>query len=656
MPIVKPKWKKRLAATLCSMLLLCAALPITAFADDVHIATAYQPFMYFEKYNDGYWSDLGTPPHSVVETGQPAYCLQMSLESPYGDGYDATDGTQYYTPTILNGLKAILAHGYPASNGGFNDNQAQYATANAIRYFLAENGIQEMPYYLRDTGNSRPKPGYEALFAWCLELLEYGRHPDTYHSINFSSSDMTLESQDTSFVGDVRVSFTGLTGGYALDASAFPAGTSITGYTGSSGDTLHISVPEEYEESAFPLRASGVYDSTEAVLFFYAPTTYGQQRVVTCTIDMQSTTVDSGMTVRTPKAPIRTGTIQLTKVDENGVPMQGISFALYDSGKNEIQNGQTDANGAVSFEVPIGDYFYAETATLPHLVLDSTLYPVSVTEGGQLVAKTVVNEFARGNLKIVKRDAYEDTPLSGAGFRLLDSDGQQMAEGYADANGELTFESLLYGSYSYQEFAPPKGYELDDAVYPFSITEHGVTVTQERDNLRRPGTLEVKKQDHNGTPLAGASFLLEYSTDNGASWTAVFSREGDNVQPGGCTSPRLADGQLTTGESGNVTFSGLRADSSILYRLTETKAPDGHSLLGSPLYIGTLPVEIAGTAEDTETVDGVTYCYTLYVTVTDDPLFRLPETGGAGFAWLPLVMGFMAMPYIILKRKDEIET
>lgn len=107
--------------------------------------------------------------------------------------------------------------------------------------------------------------------------------------------------------------------------------------------------------------------------------------------------------------------------------------------------------------------------------------------------------------------------------------------------------------------------------------------------------------------LLCAAFLLEYSTDNGASWTAVFSREGDNVQPGGCTSPRLADGQLTTGESGNVTFSGLRADSSILYRLTETKAPDGHSLLGSPLYIGTLPVEIAGTAVDTETVDGVTF-------------------------------------------------
>ena len=80
MPIVKSKWSKRLAVTLCTLLLFCAAIPVTAFADDLHIATAYQPFMYFEKY-DGVWGDLGTPPHSVVETGQPAYCLQMSI--PY---------------------------------------------------------------------------------------------------------------------------------------------------------------------------------------------------------------------------------------------------------------------------------------------------------------------------------------------------------------------------------------------------------------------------------------------------------------------------------------------------------------------------------------------------------------------------------------------
>ncbi len=142
-----------------------------------------------------------------------------------------------------------------------------------------------------------------------------------------------------------------------------------------------------------------------------------------------------------------------------------------------------------------------------------------------------------------------------------------------------------------------------------------------------------------------------------SSWnTPQTTGDGDNIQAGGCTSSGLSDGQLTTGDGGIVTFSGLRADSEILYRLTETQAPVGHSLLGSPLYVGTLPVEISGEAADSETVDGVTYCYTLYVTATDDPLFRIPETGGAGFAWLPLFMGFMTMPYIITKRKDESET
>lgn len=92
--------------------------------------------------------------------------------------------------------------------------------------FLAENGIQEMPAFLRDTNNSRPKPGYEALFNWCLQLLEYGRHPGTDRSITFSPSDLTLEFTETAFEGDTTVTLTNLNGGYTLDTSAFPAGRS----------------------------------------------------------------------------------------------------------------------------------------------------------------------------------------------------------------------------------------------------------------------------------------------------------------------------------------------------------------------------------------------------------------------------------------------
>lgn len=845
MPLAKNKWRRSIAVLLCAMLIFSTAFSFTAFADNA-VVTSGSMYSYFQTFSSkGQWVDVMTPSHWITDTGEVAYCLQTSKDSPYNSGYHTVEGSDYYDQRTLTGLYAILENGYPVTTGGFSDEQARYATANAIRFWCAENYCEGMPQYLNLNVNGdwiRGKYGYEDLYNWCLGLVQKARNQATSSpstgSISFSPTSLTLteDANGNYFVGSATVSKS-ISGSYGLSHN-LPDGSSITGYSGNSGDRLSIQIPTDYGEQSFTITVYGSHSANTAKLFFWQPDAYNQQRVVTCVLDTDSTYVEANMTVITPKATPKNGSIQLTKLDEGGNPLPGVSFALYDSTKQQISSGTTDGSGIIIFaDLPLGSYYYAETAALPGYVLDSTLYPTSISEGGQLVTVTATNILARGNvsvlktdetgaplggvhftltnsagqivaegdtpddgkltfsglllgsytlqetatvpgyvldttpipvevtehgqtvtvnatnlfargnvsvlktnvetgaalpgvhftltdncgqivsegdtpddgaltfsglqlgsytlqetatvegfvlnsdpipvevaehgqtveismtntpirgnLKIVKRDAYEDIPLSGAGFRLFDSGGHLIDEGYTDANGELTFESLLYGSYQYQEFAPPKGYKLDDTVYPFSIMEHGVTITQERDNLRRPGTLEVKKQDQNGKPLVGAAFLLEYSTDNGASWTAVFSRSGDDVQTGGCTSSGLSDGQLTTGDSGSVTFSGLRADSSILYRLTETQAPVGRSLLGSPLYVGTLPVEISGTAEDSETVDGVSCCYTLYVTATDDPLFRLPETGGAGFAWLPYVMGFLTMPYIITKRKDERET
>jgi hypothetical protein len=150
---------------------------------------------------------------------------------------------------------------------------------------------------------------------------------------------------------------------------------------------------------------------------------------------------------------------------------------------------------------------------------------------------------------------------------------------------------------------------------------------------------------------------LEYSTDSGSTWTPVRSCSGESPEAGGSTSSGLENGQLTTDSTGSVTFGGLRADGAILYRLTETRAAPGYSLLGAPLYTGTLPVETGhSNIEDSETVDGVTYGYTLYVTATDSPTFRLPETGGGGFGLLPVFLSILAIPTIFMKRKDERES
>ena len=332
-----------------------------------------------------------------------------------------------------------------------------------------------------------------------------------------------------------------------------------------------------------------------------------------------------------------------------------------------------DAGGDVIF--PIGtvkitevtaptSYVPTDTVLLAHITQDSSgaaaVWHWATDAGGvisyEAEGATVENRLIRGNLEVIKKDKYEDIYLSGAGFRIYDSEGHQVADGYTDTNGKLTIKDLPYGEYTYQEFKTPKGFKLDETVYSFSITEDGATVTHTRVNERRPGTIEVKKQDADGNPFAGVAFLLEYSTDNGSTWLPVFSRAEDekNITRGGCTSPGLTDGQLVTDDTGKVRFTGLRADSKILYRLTETAAPEGYALVAGSLYVGTLPVESTNIyASDAEVFGNKAFVYSLYVTATDDPVFRLPETGSSGFGYLPLAMLLCAAPIPIITKKSK---
>ena len=294
--------------------------------------------------------------------------------------------------------------------------------------------------------------------------------------------------------------------------------------------------------------------------------------------------------------------------------------------------------------MPLGDYYYEEINTLDGYVLDNTRYSVSLVSSGQTVEVIMTNSRFRAKLVIVKQDGETKTPLSGAGFRLFNASGEIVGEGCTDENGQITFENLKKGSYTYQEYEAPPGYALDDTVYPLDITEHGKTITVTVDNTaiptERDGIITVMKKSPDGSILTGAEYLLEYSTDNGTSWQPVFTRTGESIEAGGCTSSALNNGRLSVSSAGIATFSGLKADRSIIYRLTETKAPDGCTLLAEPLYTGTLPVKVdkSFSSDDCEVIDGENYCYTLYVTAVNGAMYRLPNTGGSGFAYIPIVL------------------
>ena len=317
--------------------------------------------------------------------------------------------------------------------------------------------------------------------------------------------------------------------------------------------------------------------------------------------------------------------------------------------------GDTAADGTLTLSnIPVGWYTLAETATVSGYVLDETRTEVHITENGQIVELHLQNDPIHSTLEIIKKDAHEDIALMGAGYRLFDSTGAQVAEGFTDASGKVSFPELPCGQYVYQEFKAPKGYLLDENRYPVSITENGTTITETRTNERRPGTLVLTKQNANGSPLAGAAFLLEYSTDQGSTWQPVFAPAGEELTSGSCTAPGLENGQLTTGADGKAVFTGLRADGSILYRLTETKAPPGMTLMADSIVVGTLPAESDNVnAEDTELIDGHAYHYTLNITATNSFQYRLPETGRSGFIFLPVFLLLLTAPVITFKFKSK---
>ena len=358
------------------------------------------------------------------------------------------------------------------------------------------------------------------------------------------------------------------------------------------------------------------------------------------------------------------GQIQLEKWALNTVsvekqPEQGATFAVwlqsagsYDRAKESERDIITigkDGKG-VSKNLPYGTYCIQQRTGWAGYDRDETVYGVTISEDGQTVRKDnaghdliLYNNIWTGTLSILKVDGADNTPLSGAVFTLTGSDGS----GYTLTTGEdgiVTFENLVFGvTYAWKEIQAPKGYLLsEDNTGIWSVEEPNAEIQITAEDSRRPGSITVTKENTDGDPLFGCTFLLEYL--EGDTWKPVFQSE--ELAVGGCSSQGLTDGCLTTDESGAVTFSGLWADEVIQYRLTEVAAPEGYELLSEPVYEGTLPIsadpdEIA--LEPEEVLDGTAYFYNLPITVQNGHIYTLPMTGGSGVPWMPLGLIVLAL-------------
>jgi len=272
----------------------------------------------------------------------------------------------------------------------------------------------------------------------------------------------------------------------------------------------------------------------------------------------------------------------------------------------------TNADGKAGYYLDPGTYWAKETGDEhgrfedEYWMVDETVQKFEI-KPHEDVSITFTN-VQYGKLKITKT-VEGGGSVEGWQFKITDAEGTVLdgAPFATDEDGIILTGNLLPGQYTVEELLP------EDSLYACKgDNPQTVTITQGEVaevafvNALRTGKVTVEKIDITGSPLAGATFRLEWSAE-GSLWYPVTYSE--SIVRGGCSNPDVVDGCLTTGADGILEWDSLYPG--LQYRLTETKAPDGYKLLEKAAYEGEL------LSDD----------LAIIVRVTNARTFTMPDTG-----------------------------
>ncbi len=507
--------------------------------------------------------------HVKYVDGTVAYCIQPGVRSDDSRNYvQGSSGCWYNLPaSVQSGIALALACGYPSAEYGtaYGDSNSS-DIVNAEKWAATQAVIWDLiceyrsPYDYRSWGSS-PFFGcvdtsrYPTFELWYSEIVDAMQSATDIPSFAATSSRWcdTIElTKDTS--GNYSASVTDTNGVLSDFNFSSNSGNGIT--FSQKGNTLTITATPE---AAKGLSTEKTYSATgsaygidpdEAVLCWYDSTgKYQSLASYTGTgLDPVRAYIKIKATVTEDK-----GSLTINKTDaDTGKALAGVTYRLYDASGNKVADVTTGADGkAVFSDLALGSYTYQEISAPSGYVVDNTKYPITITSTTLNITATRTNALGKASVEISKVDADSNTPLQGAGFRLYDASGSQVAEGYTDVNGKLTFTGLKLGNYTCKEFQAPTGYELDDTAFPVVLNQNGQVLKVTRENKLITGSIEILKVDADTKkPLAGVVYRL-------------FDAEGN----------KIADG--TTDTNGKVTFDNLKPGS---YSYQEISTVDGYQL------------------------------------------------------------------------------
>lgn len=606
-----------------------------------------------------------------------AYCIQPGVNIQSGSVYEDEEHTGSDPWLLLDytkqrGVSLAILYGYP--NGIDSDDLRTQVAYQLATYLIVHEIIlgwrQDVHPFARtnDTyydvfgGGTPEKPEKLEITSEYYSSIhtKYLRNEDVWFAYNYISEKLATHDLIPSFAsksedqapshtmvsnGDGTYSITLTDTNNILSAYDFADTDDLTFVKSEDSKSLTITTANSNLETVLAAPERIVPNSDQSAFLIWDADTGSQDM---CTL--QSPQYDPVPAFFKLKLP--TGKLKIQKETSDGNCLSGWQFEIYsDAACTNLVSGPhtTDNSGQILLsDLQAGTYWVKETGNASASVNELYYCEESVKEVTVSAGETAEVNFLniivpKGHLAVTKTTDSK-TDIMGWKFALYyDEACENLAYGpvATNPNGIASFNDIIAGSYWIKEIGHTNAV-LGSYYTCTSRNPQPVTILPNDTgnayfyNTMNTGAITIHKTDPYQNTLAGAHFLLEWST-SGSVWSPVTYSP--TPGRGKCTTPGLENGILVTDSSGEVSFQGLAVG--LYYRITEVKAPNGFQLLGDYAYEGKL------TSKD----EVVT------LNIVNTPVFTLPHTGSRSMIGISAGLGLCLLTCIgavyYLKKKEQ---
>ena len=264
-----------------------------------------------------------------------------------------------------------------------------------------------------------------------------------------------------------------------------------------------------------------------------------------------------------------TGDLQIIKQDDTKKRLAGAKYIVKNASGTQVGSGQTDANGVYTVpNLPTGKYTVTETAAPAGHVgtpVEGNNRTVEIVRK-QTASLTFTNN-RQGRIKIKKVDKESKAVLSGAEYRVTDSQGKVVVTSVkTGTDGTVTTGYLPAGNYRIHESAAPTNYDLANPSSIEVTVKMGETTPEVVfENERQKGGLQIIKLDEEKKERKLSGAIFDIASDD----------KGQNI---------LYKNQKTDG-SGKISIPAIATGT---YYIRETAPPSGYQIIEK----GWIPVTV----------------------------------------------------------------